>query len=125
MGNLDSDQCRTGTRRRVAGAISDAHQYQCFLERWLLGTVWCVGANRRHYAGIHQSTARTWPRKISLPGPQGWQWALPLYEALHGNPAQLSEIAGVDLTRSLLRILLPGALLGSVAGRAYETPVDF
>jgi hypothetical protein len=56
---------------------------------------------------------------------RGWQWALPLYEALCGNPAQLSEISGVDLTRSLLWILLPGALLGSVAGRAYETPVNF
>ena len=31
----------------------------------------------------------------------------------------------VDLTRSLLWILLPGALLGSVAGRAYETPGIF
>lgn len=44
----------------------------------------------------------------SLPG-----LALPLYEALRGYPAQLSEISGVDLTRSLLWILLPGALLGS------------
>jgi K+-transporting ATPase ATPase A chain len=31
----------------------------------------------------------------------------------------------VDLTRNLLWILLPGALLGSVAGRAYETPGIF
>jgi K+-transporting ATPase ATPase A chain len=34
-------------------------------------------------------------RKISLPGPQGWQWALPLYEALPGNLAQLSETSGL------------------------------
>ena len=57
VGAADPDQRSHGPGRRVGGSAGYGYTFQCVFGGGLPGAIWCLGANRRHYAGIHQPAA--------------------------------------------------------------------
>src|SRR5208282_3936391 len=57
MGVADPGERGDGSLWRAASAADHGDEFQCFFGRGFPGAIWSVGANRRNYAGIYQSTA--------------------------------------------------------------------